>query len=465
MRDVDLDVAAGERVLLAGPSGAGKSTVLRALAGLLGEEVDATGDVRLDRRTPAPGEVGLLVQDPLDAVVAETAGRDTAFGPENAGQDRAAIWRHVARAHAAARFTAGRDREVVTLSGGERQRLALAGTLAADPAVLLLDEPTAMLDAPTAAAVRTAVLDAARGRSLLVVDHDLAAWAPHVDRVVLLGPDGRVAADGAPGPVLAGVDHLWAPGAGTPVPLAVPDGLLAPVLSVRGDALRGRGLGLVRSRRGLRPRPPATVLTGVDVTAAAGAVTPVTGDSGAGKSSLLALLAGLARPTAGELLAAPELAGRRGRRAPGDWTSAELAARTGWVPQFPEHTFVAATVREEAAATARVLGRDTARAQELLELLGLADHADVNPFRLSGGEQRRLALAGALAAGPALVLADEPSVGQDRRTWSAVAGLLRAAARDGAAVVVSTHDGRLLDVLGGSGGVHLRAGSAGEVAA
>ncbi|WP_432564904.1 ATP-binding cassette domain-containing protein [Kineococcus sp. SYSU DK003] len=467
VRDVDLDVAAGERVLLTGPSGAGKSTVLRALAGLLEDHLEATGDVRLDGRAPVPGQIGLLVQDPLDAVVAEAAGRDTAFGPENSGLDRVRTWQLVARAHAAARYSAGRDREVVTLSGGERQRLALAGTLAADPAVLLLDEPTSMLDAPTAAAVRAAVLDAARGRSLVVVDHDLAGWGAHVDRVVVLGRDGRVAADGPADRVLvpgSATEGLWLPGVPDPQPLPVPAGLLAPQWRVDGDLLQGEGMGLVRRRRGLRPRPPATVLRAVDVTVRAGRVTPVTGDSGAGKSSLLAVLAGLARPTSGRLLAAAGLAAD-GRREPHRWRSRDLAARTGWVPQFPEHTFLAHTVREEAAATAAVLGRDTDRAGRLLELLGLADRAEVNPFQLSGGEQRRLALAGALAAGPAVVLADEPTVGQDRGTWAVVAGLLQAAARDGAGVVLSSHDSRLLDAIGGDGGVHLEAGTLREVAA
>ncbi|MEZ0164912.1 ATP-binding cassette domain-containing protein [Kineococcus sp. LSe6-4] len=478
VRDVDLDVAAGERVLLAGPSGAGKSTVLRALAGLLEEDVEAEGDVRLDGRPAVPGEVGLLVQDPLDALVAPTAGRDTAFGPENAGLDRPRTWRQVARAHAAARYTAGRDREVRTLSGGERQRLALAGTLAADPAVLLLDEPTSMLDAATAAVVRSAVLDAAGdARGLLVVDHDVAGWAPHVDRVVVLGAHGGVVHD-APvrqsRPAPAGTGDLWWPGVPAPAPLEVPAGLLTPALAPAptpgtgdGEVLRGRGLGLVRTRRGLRPRPPATVLAGVDLTLTAGALTPVTGGSGAGKSSLLSLLAGLAAPTSGTLLAAPALAGRRGRRAPHTWTSRELAARVGWVPQFPEHTFVAATVRAEVAVTASVLGRDPGRGEELLEVLGLAAHADANPFRLSGGEQRRLALAGALAAGPALVVADEPTVGQDRSTWAVVAGLLAAAARDGAAVAVGTHDARLLDALRhhGTTPVHLSGGVRAQVAA
>jgi energy-coupling factor transport system ATP-binding protein len=460
--EVDLDVAHGERVLLTGPSGAGKSTVLRALAGLLDDDVDATGEVLLDGRAPLPGEIGLLVQDPLDAVVAELAGRDTAFGPENAGLGRPEIWRRVARAHATARYTAGRDREVLTLSGGERQRLALAGTLAADPAVLLLDEPTSMLDVPTARAVRAAVLDAAHGRGLVVVDHDLAGWAPHVDRVVVLGRDGRVRADGPPGVVLAdpalAVDGLWVPGAVAPPPVDLPAELLRPELRVAGEVLRGNGLGLVRRRRGLRVTPPVTVLHDVDVALRAGEATPLTGDSGSGKSSLLAVLAGLARPL-GRLVAAAEFS-PRGRREPHSWRSRELAERTGWVPQFSEHSFLAADVRGEVRATPNVLGRGTARADALLEVVGLGHRADVNPFRLSGGEQRRLALAAALAAGPALVLADEPSVGQDRGTWAVVAGLLAAAARDGAAVAVSTHDGALVQTLvPGGGGVHLVAGT------
>jgi energy-coupling factor transport system ATP-binding protein len=453
--DVGLSVGAGERVLLAGPSGAGKSTVLKALAGLLDDDLDAHGEVLLDGRPARAGEIGYLVQDPLDAVVARAAGRDTAFGPENAAVDRAGIWRRVARAHAAARYTAGRDREVATLSGGERQRLALAGALAVEPAVLLLDEPTSMLDAPTAAQVRAAVLDAAEGRSLVVVDHDVDGWAPHVDRVVLLDRSGRVQADGPPARVLG------APAA--PDPVDVPDGLLAAELRVTGELLHGNGIGLVRRGRGLRAGPAATVLHDVDVDVRAAAVTTVTGDSGAGKSSLLAVVAGLVRPT-GRLLAAAGFAPPR-RPEPHTWSSRDTAARTGWVPQFPEHTFVAGTALAEVEATPRVLGRPTSRAGELLEVLGLTGRADVNPFRLSGGEQRRLALAAALAAGPALVLADEPTVGQDPATWAVVAGLLLAAARDGAAVVVSTHDQRLLTALDPAHGIHLRAGTTREEAA
>ncbi|WP_369056098.1 ATP-binding cassette domain-containing protein [Kineococcus terrestris] len=457
LRDVDLSVAAGERVLLAGPSGAGKSTLLTVLAGLAEEEFDdedaVTGRVLLDGRPAAPGRAGLLLQDPRDAVVAPTAGRDTAFGPENLGLPREQVWARVAAAHAAAAFPAGPDRSTAALSGGELQRLAVAGALALRPGLLLLDEPTSMLDPATAERVRDALLEAAGGRTLVVVDHDLGAWAAHVDRVVALGADGRVAADGPPArvlPALAG-SGLWVPGAGVPEPLAVPADLVVPALgALPGDdpALSCRGLRVDRRRRGPTGTTTATVLRDLDADLPPAALTAVTGPSGAGKSTLVSVLAGLVRPTAGTVRSTAALAAR-GRREPHRWSSRDLARRVGRVPQHPPVGFVRHTVAEEARATARAVGRGTDRADALLELLGLSARADVDPHRLSGGEQRRLALASALAAGPSALLADEPTVGQDRGTWAAVAGLLTAAAAAGAAVGVATHDERLAQLAGG----------------
>lgn len=129
---------------------------------------------------------------------------------------------------------------------------------------------------------------------------------------------------------------------------------------------------------------------------------------------------------------------------PDRWPSKVLARAVAWIPQRAATTIVARTVRDEVLTTPRAVGLDPAasadRADALLAALGLAHLADVDPRNLSGGEQRRLAVAAAIAHGPALVLADEPTVGQDRLTWSAVMGVLATAEQEGAGVLVTTHD-------------------------
>jgi len=130
------------------------------------------------------------------------------------------------------------------------------------------------------------------------------------------------------------------------------------------------------------------------------------------------------------------------------WTSRALVARFGWVPQQAEQAVVARTVRGDVLSTSRHLGLDDDAAQTrvdgLLEVLGLSALSSADPHHLSGGEQRRLALAGAIAHGPSVLVLDEPTVGQDRLTWSAVAGVVVAARDAGIGVVLATHDPLLI---------------------
>ncbi len=439
---LDLVVQPGERVLVTGPSGAGKSTLLQAAAGVLGADVegDRTGEVVVD------GAAGLLLQRPGDAVVADRVGRDVAFGPENLGLSRDVIHARVAEALAAVAFPYGPETPTRTLSGGETQRLALAGALALRPGLLLLDEPTSMLDAEAAAVVRAAVLEvvAATGATLVVVEHRLEPWVDHVDRLVVLDRDGTVVCDGPPLDALrADGDRLaaggvWVPGLPAPEPADL--GAVADPVDGRPDGpwMRADSLGLRLSTRGLRGTRVRRALDAVDAALPAGSVTALTGASGAGKSTLLAALGGLLAPDAGAVRADLLLAGGLDP-APSRWRSQDLARRIGWVPQEPEHGFVTHRVADEVAVTSRRLGREV-DPEALLDALGLAGVAGADPYRLSGGEQRRLALVAALGHGPPVALLDEPTVGQDRHTWAAVAGWARALADSGRGVAVATHD-------------------------
>ncbi|RIQ14370.1 energy-coupling factor ABC transporter ATP-binding protein, partial [Jiangella rhizosphaerae] len=206
-RGVDLDIAAGERVLLVGPSGAGKSTVLRAVAGLLDPETAAEQEGTIEvggvPAAAARDRVGMLLQDPEASLVMSRSGDDVAFGLENAGVPAEEIWPRVDEALARVGFRHGRDRPTTALSGGEQQRLALAGALVRRPAVLVLDEPTANLDPAGTSTVLSAVEAAltGAGTTLLLVEHRVDAAAGLVDRVVVLESGGGVVDDGPPAEV------------------------------------------------------------------------------------------------------------------------------------------------------------------------------------------------------------------------------------------------------------------------
>ncbi len=437
-------------MLLAGPSGAGKSTVLHALVGALGTTLsgDLAGSVRVG------GLVGLVPQTPGDAVVAERIGRDVAFGPENLGLGRDDIWRRVDDALDAVGLHQGRDHPTAALSGGELQRLALAGVLAMRPDVVLLDEPTSMLDADHAASVRRAVAEsvAASAATMVVVEHRIAPWLDLVDRVLVLNDDGELVADATPASFVR--DHrdtlgrlgVWMPGLPAPTPAAIDATWVQPVHVL--DELVATDVTVDLRSRSMRGQTVTRALDSVTARLGSARLTALTGPSGAGKSTLLAAFGGLVRPVSGALRGVdPAFARRR---------SAELAADVGWVPQIPEHGFVATTVRDEVAATPDRLGRSV-DVDALLDVVGLGSLAQAHPYRLSGGEQRRLSLVTAIAHRPGLVLLDEPTVGQDRLTWAAVAGLATTAASAGATVATSTHDRDLIDLAHDE--VRLRAGS------
>lgn len=466
LNGLDLHIPPGQRVLVTGPSGSGKSTLLRAIAGLLmtAAHGELSGQATLDG-VPVEQSAhrpGLVLQDPSAGIVAETVGRDIAFGLENLAVPREEIWARLRAVLSESAFPYPERHPTAALSGGETQRLALAGSLVLGSRVVLLDEPTSMLDPAAATAVHQAVrrMVEHRGSTLVVVEHRLEPWLDLVDRLVVLGHDGAIVADGDPKLVLRGEAEslarlgVWLPGQTPPALLELPGELVGPWTPPPDVVVRAEQVWLERTHALIRRSgPPTQALKGVDAAVVAGRALAVTGPSGAGKSSLVSLLAGVEAPTRGLVRSATELATRRGR-SPHRWRSRDLAARLAWVPQSPEHGIVARTVRDEVTVAASACGREPGRARRradaILEALGLAELAGASPYHLSGGEQRRLMVAAALTGGPYGLLLDEPTVGQDRVTWAAVIGALAAARSAGSAVAVATHDSRAVDVLADS---------------
>ncbi len=439
--EVTLTIEPGERVLLLGRSGAGKSTFLHALAGVLGgaEEGEQHGELLIDGTAPQSrrGSVGLLMQDPDSQVVLSRVGDDVAFGPENLGVPRPQIWQRVRQCLDAVGLDVGLDSSTAALSGGQKQRLALAGILALRPGLLLLDEPTANLDPAGVVEVRDAVariLDDTTS-TLVVVEHRVQVWLDVITRVIVVDAASGVVADGPPEQVLsAQADDLAAAGVWVPGRHSVPPRRdRTPGSEV---LLSAAGLGVERSRR----EPLGHSL---DFQVRAGRALAVTGPNGAGKSTLALTLAGLLRPASGALDAADGLAGGLGPH-PIRWRARDLLTRIGTVFQEPEHQFLSTTVRAELEVGPRALGLSEdeirGRTDDLLERLRLTALAQANPFTLSGGEKRRLSVATVLASRPRVIILDEPTFGQDARTWRELVGLLGSLLADGHAVVAVTHD-------------------------
>ncbi len=418
-------------MLLLGASGAGKSTLLAGLAGLL-EGGQSEGALRVDGVDPRTtrGRTAMVFQDPEASLVMARAGDEVAFGLENRCVPPDEIWPRVDEALELVGFPYGRERPTDALSGGEQQRLAIAAALALRPGLLLLDEPTANLDPAGADLVRGALgrIVAAGKVTMLLVEHRVTEAAALVDRVVVLEAGGGVAADGPPAKVFA--EHgdrlaergIWVPGHPLPNARRVADAPVEPLLTAEQVGYRFAG-------------EPSLAVGPMSLGVRTSEAVAIVGPNGSGKSTLALLLGGLLRPTIGSV-AGPD--GQPVWQLP----APRLAETIGSVFQDPEHQFLTGSVREELLLGPRGRNghRAPGRAAELMDRLHLTALAEANPFTLSGGEKRRLSVATALTGEPRVLVLDEPTFGQDRRTAVELLDLLSQEREQGRGICFVTHD-------------------------
>jgi ABC-type lipoprotein export system ATPase subunit len=471
----NLELGRGEVLCVLGPSGAGKSTLLRVVAGL---QPPSAGIVRVLGR-----DLGRMPAGSRSRVRHELMGflgqhTDTALSPDLRMRDAVALplalrgmprrdrRRRVDELLQVTGLADRADARPGELSGGERQRFALCAALAHRPALLLADEPTGELDDASADAVRALIVELARtdGTSVILVTHD-PGTAGVADRTLRIR-DGRIVSDRRDGEEALVIDSGWLR---LPAELLTqagigrraraqptPDGVI--VTPAAGDS-GPPPANTAPTAAGVPPQPPQRwaparvelcsvartytrrqVLSGLTHEFAPGQVTAVTGRSGAGKTTLLKLMAGLDRPSSGQVV----LDGH----GLGDDTGEQLASlrrqRIGYLSQEPAPIeFLSA--EENAVLILRIRGWDAdaaaERAMTALTRAGLADRARQRVHRLSAGEAQRLALARALAGARGLLIVDEPTSRQDETNARAVAALLAAAAhQDGQTVICATHD-------------------------
>lgn len=443
--NISLGLSPGEILLLAGASGCGKTTLMRCMNGLIprvyrGElsgQVSLFG-VPIEKLSMAElsQNVGTLLQDPERQIVGSYVLNEVAFGLENIGLPRDEILRRVDSTLAYLGISHLRDRENFYISGGEKQKVALAGVLAMQPRILLLDEPLASLDPASAQeALRLFRRLADDGNAIMLVEHRVEdVLAIHPDRVLYLDEGRQVYYGDAQG-LLQVVDYRrvklpasWAVERARRDP---PPQEFTPALPAPSDQP------LVTFENvyfQYKPELPE-VLRDINFQVYPGDVIAILGHNGAGKTTLVKHALGLLKPTQGQVL----LEGQDTRQI----TVAQAAHTIGYVFQSPTQMLFAPTVAEELAFGPRNLHHPPAQIEKdvrwAIQSVHLEEELQTPPLALSFGQQKRISIAAVLAMRSRILMLDEPTAGQDYWNYQAfMDAILQMPGFD--AILFITHD-------------------------
>jgi len=454
LKDIDLTIPSGQFVLLAGPSGCGKSTLALALAGLIPTRIagDMEGDIYLDEKRIGGMEinevsqyVGMVFQNPDNQLIQIDVESEVAFGPENLALPRTEIEHRVQQSLEYTHMEKLAQQEIFALSGGQKQRVAISATLAMRPKVLVLDEPTSDLDPVGTQEVLSVLrtLNKQYGMTIVLIEHKIDEVIPWVDRVLLMDA-GSVVVDAPPRNAFHDIP-LW-DNLGVSVPQivrlarAIPDVFqgetplsvdeaynalsdtpLAQSLRQRNSAIQQMDE-LTLSFSAHEPFQYALswenvglsfgtkqVLKDINVKVAPEEWVAIIGPNGSGKTSMASLAMGFQAPTSGTVhhRGRPVEVGNISRQAE---KMAHLfqAADTMLFCSTVEREFLFGANNRRKRKDARLYTVD-----ELIKMVDLEAHRQDNPFQLSHGQRKRLAIGVLLARYPEVLILDEPTTGQD----------------------------------------------------
>ena len=434
LKGVDLTIKKGEFIALLGRNGSGKTTFSKQLNAILRPSegtvtVDEMGTRDAEKLYEIRQHVGMVFQNPDNQMVAANVEEEVAFGPENLGMESDTIVARVKQALEQVRMWKRRKTAPNHLSGGQKQRIAIAGILAMHPDYIVLDEPTAMLDPKGRKEVMEALqrLNQEQEMTVILITHDMEE-AALASRVILLA-DGQMRFDGRPEKFF-GADALLAEmGMEAPLSYRVQQamGSAANLQSGAGekrdkckidaldtfekdkDLLSLQHVSYIYS---LGTAYEKVALDDVNLSLGKGEIVGLAGHTGSGKSTMIQLLNGLLKPTSGTVTFEGKDIHAKG------YSGNYLRCKVGMVFQYPEHQMICDTVWEDVAFGPSKQGLTgeacETRVEEALRFVDLPEkYYQASPLQLSGGQKRRVAIAGVLAMHPEYIILDEPAAGLD----------------------------------------------------
>lgn len=474
LKDIDLSIEEGKFTVIMGRTGAGKTTLAMLPNGIIPQLVEGTvkgtiiaagKDSSKYRVQTMAREIGLVLQDPETQIFGRTVDEDTAFGPRNYLVPREEIKERIKSALNKVRLDGYEKRQTSQLSGGEKQRLAIAGILAMDPSIIILDEPTSELDPIGREEIYSTMVSLQKDqkKTVVAVEHSSQEISEKADDIVVLS-DAHVVWQGEPKDFFRELDlvekygikplpvskigwELYKKGfiAKEEIPLSVDD---AYALIVR--LLDGRKFGFSPVEApGVERKKLIEVsdvhyqydkskeaLKGVSFDIYEGDYVALIGQNGAGKTTLAKHFNSLFKPTSGRIL----VCGKDTRNEEPN----TLAEQIGYVFQNPDNQIFSTSVYKEMEYGLKALKLSeeemSKRIHEVAKLLDIEKVLEEHPFSLGKGERQRVAVASILVLKPKILVVDEPTTGQD---WDGIQNMMKLIDElhaNGTTIVMITHD-------------------------
>ena len=470
LKDISFDIAKGEKVLILGPSGSGKSTLAQCLNGIIPNihEGQAQGQVRIDGQDIFKQSiydksqlVSTVLQDPDGQFIGLTVAEDLAFALENDCADQSEMKDKVALWAERLDLTSLLNHRPQDLSGGQKQRVSLAGVLIDESPILLFDEPLANLD-PKSGQETIDLIDKIHkevGATTIIIEHRLedVLYRP-VDRILLVN-EGELIFNSSPDELLSST-LLLENGIREPLyvtvlrqlgfdtrsaqnlsqldaldlsDLALPDRVLKDKRDSSSDSiLKVEGLSVSYGDN------PA-IIEDLSFSLKKGERLAIVGKNGAGKSTLAKALCGFV-PSQGKLT-------YEGQDISQD-SIAERSERIGFVLQNPNQMISQTMIFDEVALGLRLRGIEEAeveeRVHEVLKTCGLYSFRNWPISALSFGQKKRVTIASILVLKPEIIILDEPTAGQDYKTYTDIMNFLDSLQKQGHTIVMITHDMQLM---------------------